>query len=146
MVTVDYGATAEELLELYREYGWWDDREESDVRRALRSTDEVVLLRTGSEAGSGEPVAAARILTDYVYYAMVYDVIVAADRRGTGVGRELMTAVREHPRLREVSPSLLAREGLVPFYESCGFDAADEAVDHPDGEPEPLVWMVHGRE
>ncbi|WP_227374507.1 GNAT family N-acetyltransferase [Haladaptatus halobius] len=146
MATVDYGATAEELLELYREYEWWDDREEFDVRRALRSTDEVVLLRAGREQDESEPVATARILTDYVYYAMVYDVIVAADRRGTGVGRELLTAVREHPRLQEVSPSLLAREGLVPFYESCGFDVADEAVDHPDGEPEPLVWMVHGRE
>ncbi|WP_458188036.1 GNAT family N-acetyltransferase [Haladaptatus sp. NG-WS-4] len=146
MTAVEYGATAEELLELYREYEWWADRDESDVRRALRNTDEVVLLRDGHEDGVGEPIAAARILTDYVYYAMVYDVIVAADHRGQGIGQELLTAVREHPRLQEVSPSLLAREGLVPFYETCGFDVADQAVDHPDGEPEPLVWMVHSRE
>ncbi|WP_458205933.1 GNAT family N-acetyltransferase [Haladaptatus sp. NG-SE-30] len=156
MAIVEYGATAEELLELYREYEWWDDRDEADVRRALRNTDEVVLIRKdgeggGSEhdrdeSGQGKPVGSARILTDYVYYAMVYDVIVRADHRGQGIGQEFLTAVREHPRLQDVSLSLLAREGLVPFYESCGFHVADEAVDHPDGEPEPLAWMVHRRE
>ncbi|MFC3477534.1 GNAT family N-acetyltransferase [Halobacterium litoreum] len=141
MTAVEYGATAEELCSLYREYGWWADRDPESVRRALQNTDETVLVR--DEAG--DPVGAARILTDYVYYAMVYDVIVAADDRGEGVGREVMAAVREHPRLQDVAPSLLAREGLVPFYEACGFEVMDEAIEHPDGDPEPLSWMVHRR-
>jgi predicted GNAT family N-acyltransferase len=142
MATVEYGATAEALRALYRDYDWWNDRDVEDVRRALANTDEPVLLR--DEAG--EPVASARVLTDYVYYAMVYDVIVADDRRGDGLGEELMKAVREHPRLQDVSPALLAREGLVPFYEQCGFEVMDEAVEHPDGDPEPLSWLVHRRD
>lgn len=142
MTSVEYGATAEELCSLYREYDWWADRDVEAVRDALRNTDEVVLLRDES----GDPVASARVLTDYVYYAMVYDVIVAEDRRGEGLGADLMAAVRDHPRLQDVSPSLLAREGLVPFYESCGFEVLDEAVDHPDGDPEPLSWLVHERD
>jgi len=137
MVSVEYGASAAELCSLYREYEWWADREEADVRRALRNTDETVLLRS-----AGEPVAAARVLTDYTFYAMVYDVIVAEDVRGNGVGRELVEAVRDHPRLGDVTLSLLAREGLVSFYESCGFRVADESVAHPDGDPEPLSWLV----
>lgn len=142
MTSVEYGATAEELCSLYREYDWWADRDVEAVRDALRNTDEVVLLRDES----GDPVASARVLTDYVYYAMVYDVIVAEDRRGEGLGADLMAAVRDHPRLQDVSPSLLAREGLVPFYESCGFEVLDEEVDHPDGDPEPLSWLVHERD
>jgi predicted GNAT family N-acyltransferase len=142
MATVEYGATAEALRALYRDYDWWNDRDVEDVRRALANTDEPVLLR--DEAG--EPVASARVLTDYVYYAMVYDVIVADDRRGDGLGEELMKAVREHPRLQDVSPALLAREGLVPFSEQCGFEVMDEAVEHPDGDPEPLSWLVHRRD
>ena len=141
MVSVEYGATAEELCSLYREYDWWSDRDADDVRRALQNTDETVLLR----ADSGEAVAAARILTDYTFYAMVYDVIVAADRRGDGLGQELMAAVRNHPRLQDVNPALLAREGLVPFYEDCGFEVMDDEVEHPDGDPEPLSWLVHSR-
>jgi GNAT superfamily N-acetyltransferase len=142
MVSVTYGATVDELHSLYCEYDWWADRDRETVRRALEGTDEVVVLREGDD---GDPLAAARVLTDYVYYAMVYDVIVAEDRRGDGLGEELMAAVREHPRLQDVNPSLLAREGLVPFYETCGFDVMDEAIEHPDGEPESLRWMIHRR-
>ena len=143
MATVEYGATAEELCSLYREYDWWSDRDEADVRRALQHTDETVLL---CEDGSGEPLAAARVLTDYTFYAMVYDVIVTEARRGDGLGAELMATVRNHPRLQDVNPALLAREGLVPFYEDCGFEVMDDAVEHPDGDPEPLSWLVYSRE
>jgi len=142
MVSVTYGATVDELHSLYCEYDWWADRNRETVRRALEGTDEVVVLREGDD---GDPLAAARVLTDYVYYAMVYDVIVAEDRRGDGLGEELMAAVREHPQLQKVAPSLLAREGLVPFYEACGFDVMDEAIEHPNGDPEQLRWMIHRR-
>jgi GNAT superfamily N-acetyltransferase len=143
MVSVSYGSTADDLLALYREYDWWADRDPEDVRRALRHTDEVVVLRDDE---SGDPLAAARVLTDYVYYAMVYDVIVTERRRGDGLGADLVAGVVAHPRLQDVAPSLLAREGLVPFYESCGFDVMDEAIDHPDGDPEALRWMIHRRD
>jgi len=143
MPTVEYGATADELLALYRAYDWWADRDPESVRRALEHTDEVVVLRDDGE--SGDPLAAARVLTDYVYYAMVYDVIVTESRRSDGLGADLIAAVVAHPRLQDVAPSLLAREGLVPFYEACGFDVMDEAVDHPDGDPEPLRWLVYRR-
>ena len=142
MVSVSYGATADELLALYREYDWWADRDPESVRRALEHTDEVVVLR----GDDGEPLAAARVLTDYVYYAMVYDVIVTEDSRADGLGADLMAAIREHPLLQDVAPSLLAREGLVPFYEACDFEVMDEEIDHPDGDPEPLRWMIHRRD
>ncbi|MFB6071397.1 MAG: GNAT family N-acetyltransferase [Halobacterium sp.] len=142
MATVEYGATADELCSLYATYDWWADRDEREVSEALRNTDEVVLLRDET----GEPVASARVVTDYVYYAMVYDVIVAEDRRGDGLGADLLAAIIDHPRLQDVNPSLLAREGLVPFYESCGFEVMDEAVEHPDGDPEPLSWLLHRRD
>jgi GNAT superfamily N-acetyltransferase len=141
MVSVAYGATADELLSLYREYDWWADRAPEDVQRALEHTDEVVVLRDGD----GDALAAARVTTDYVYYAMVYDVIVTDNRRGDGLGAELMAAIRDHPRLQDVAPSLLAREGLVPFYEACGFEVMDEEIAHPDGDPEQLRWLVHRR-
>jgi GNAT superfamily N-acetyltransferase len=143
MPAVEYGASADELCSLYREYDWWADRELDSVRRALQNTDETVLLR---DAETGDPVASARVMTDYVYYAMVYDVIVAEDRRGDGLGADLMEAIRDHPRLQDVAPSLLAREGLIEFYESCGFEVMDEAIEHPDGDPEPLSWLLHERD
>ena len=144
MTTVDrsLGPPASgELLELYETYDWWDDRGESKVRRALAATDEVVALR---EEDTDDLVAAARILTDYTYYAMVFDVIVHEDHRGGGVGEDLMAAVATHPPLADLHLTLLAREGLVPFYESCGFHPQG-GIDHPDGDPEQLRFLAYRR-
>jgi len=158
--TVEYGVLDErertevvdEMLSVYRTYEWWADRDRGTWERALAETDELVVVRNDGAAGSdvedagdeendGDVIAAARVLTDYVCYAMVYDVIVHADRRGEGVGRLLVEGVTTHPRLDDVDPSLLAREGLVAFYERCGFEDPTP-IEHPEGEPEELHWLV----
>lgn len=152
-LTVEYDVLAEEpvpvvvesLQSLFETYGWWADRDAAAVRAAVEETDEVVFVREQSdpqdERAEQPVVAAARILTDYVYYAQVYDVIVRADRRGDGVGRTLVEGIADHPALSDVAPSLLAREGLVEFYEACGFEDPGD-IAHPDGDPEPLTWLV----
>ena len=66
---------AEALAALYDDYEWWDDRTVEDVRRALAETEVAVGVET-----DGELVAAARVLTDYTYYAKVYDVLRTAKR------------------------------------------------------------------
>lgn len=72
------------------------------------------------------------------------NVIVAADRRGEGFGGELMEAVATHPDIRDVDGlSLLCRRGLVPYYESVGFERFDPEIDVPEGGTEALVWMVY---
>jgi GNAT superfamily N-acetyltransferase len=128
------------LTALYGEYEWWADREESRVRRALAGSDVAV----GVETAGGDLVAAARVLTDRTFYAAVYDVIVATDRRREGVGRALMEGVRDHPVLDSVDGiSLLCREGLVPFYESVGFTEFERPVAVPEGGTEQLVRMTY---
>lgn len=74
----------------------------------------------------------------------MYDVIVAADRRGEGSGGELMAAVRDHLDLRSVDGlSLLCREGLVPFYESVSFELFAPEMEIPKGGREELVRMKY---
>lgn len=133
---------APDLLDLYETYGWWADREVAPLRRALAATDEAVALRDDE---TGDLVAAARVLTDYTYYAMVYDVIVREGRRGEGLGERLMAALETHPPLSGLHLSLLAREGLVPFYEACEFEELG-AVERPDGEAEPMRFLVYSRD
>lgn len=131
-------ADAAQLTALYRDYEWWADRSVEDVRTALAETEVAV----GVEA-DGDLVAAARVLTDYTYYATVYDVIVATDRRGEGFGETLLDAVVDHPDLQStVGLSLLCRRGLVPFYESVGFELMEPRIDVPEGESEDLVRMT----
>jgi len=73
-----------------------------------------------------------------------HHVVVAADRRGDGVGRRLVRAVVGHPDLRRLpGPSLLCREGLVPFHESVGFEEYGDTVELPGRSREPLVRMIY---
>lgn len=146
----------EELLALYRSYDWWADRSLEDVERAIEGTDVLVGLRDEEAGGDfrngddetpeGTLVAAGRVLTDYIYYAKIYDVIVADPYRGDGIGERLMDAILDHPDLSRLdSLALNCRTGLVDFYERCGFEEFDGRVEHPDGDEEELHLMLYER-
>ncbi|AGN00519.1 hypothetical protein L593_02840 [Salinarchaeum sp. Harcht-Bsk1] len=124
---------------LYEDYEWWADREVEGVRSALEDTDVAIGVTV-----DGRLAAAARVVTDFTYYAMVYDVIVAADRRGEGHGDRLLEAIVEHADLQELPRlALLCRRGLVPYYESVGFELFDPEIDVPEGGTEELVRMTY---
>jgi len=115
----------DDLLRLYRNEWWTDDRERKDVGRMLEGSDEVVGFQ---DVGTNELVAFARVLTDYTYKAVVFDVIVADSHRDVGLGDRLVGAVVDHPRLADVEyVELYCLGELVEFYERWGF--ADDMGD-----------------
>ena len=62
------------------------------------------------------------MLTDRTCFAMIFDVIVTPERRGTGLGAELMTRVPARPELHDVrSIELVCQPDLTGFYEPFGF-------------------------
>ena len=113
------GDLPEQLHALYLQEWWTNRRELDDVRRMLEGSDVVIGFvdeETGVLAGF------ARVITDYVYKALVLDVIVEASSRKTGLGARLMDEVIEHPQLRDVLHfELYCRPELVAFYERWGF-------------------------
>lgn len=138
---------ADALTALYHTFEWWDDREETRVRRSIAGADAMVGLVAGGEdvedgvsnggldgvdedalalADGGVLLGSARVVTDEVYYARIYDVLLAAGVRGDGHDEGLVRAAREHPLLSDVDTiTLSCREGLAPFYERCGFERHD---------------------
>jgi GNAT superfamily N-acetyltransferase len=133
-------ADAPALTALYEEYDWWADRNVERVRVALEATEVAV----GVDRDGEGLVAAARVLTDYAYYANVFDVVVAADHRGEGVGQLLLEGVLDHPDLAAIDGlALLCREGLVGFYESVGFERFGPEMAVPEGGHEELVRMTY---
>ena len=108
-----------QLMELYREEWWSNSRTEAEVRRMLKGSD---ILFAVTERGSKDLIAFARVLTDDVYFALVFDVIVGSEHRGGGVGRSLMDAIVAHPRIQGVrSIELVCQPELVEFYKKWGF-------------------------
>ncbi len=108
-----------ELLALYRGEWWCKTRTLVDVRAMLLGCDLIVGLL---DEGTSELVAFSRVLSDGVYKAMVFDVIVRPDFRGRGLGDLLMRTIVEHPSLSKVeSIELYCLPEMVSFYEKWGF-------------------------
>jgi GNAT superfamily N-acetyltransferase len=130
----------EELWRMYQNEWWSRDRTLHDVRRAVRHSD-LVFAFCDSETGS--LVAFARVLTDFVYKALVFDVIVARPHRDLGLGRMLLDAVTSHPALLFVEHiELYCRDEMVPFYEKWGFTARLPALRFMRKKQEP--WLASG--
>jgi GNAT superfamily N-acetyltransferase len=108
-----------ELNGLYHGEWWSSGRTLEDVRRMVAASSVVVGL---ADRGTGRLAAFARVVTDGVFKALIFDVIVAPAFRGRGVGAALMDAVLAHPELRGVRHvELYCLPEMVPFYRRWGF-------------------------
>ena len=88
----------DQLMALYANEFWCSERRKADVAKMLDNTSIVLGIKTGD----GQLVGFARVQTDYVYQATVYDVIAHPDWRGRKIGRMLMDAIVGHDQLRGV--------------------------------------------
>ncbi len=109
----------QELHALYQGEWWTRGRSLGDVRRVVQHSDLVIAICSEPE---GRLVAFARVLTDRVFKAVIFDVIVAPERRKEGLGRRLMDSIVRHPELRQVRHvELYCLPEMVAFYEKWGF-------------------------
>jgi GNAT superfamily N-acetyltransferase len=108
-----------DLVLLYQSEWWTNGRQEADVRQMLRHCDLIVAI---TEAASGRLLGFARVLTDFVYKALIFDVIVDTAYRSQGLGRKLMEAVVNHQGLQSVKHlELYCLPEMVPYCERWGF-------------------------
>jgi predicted GNAT family N-acyltransferase len=125
-VVTDHRGYLEDLVDCYHSHDWWVGRSESDVERAVANSDVFVGLVDSTD----RLVAAGRVLTDFVYYGKIYDVIVHEDVRDETVGEQLLEEITGHPDLGDVDTiSLSCEDELVELYESCGFEKHDAASE-----------------
>lgn len=109
----------DDLMELYRSTYWARDRSPEDVRRMLDHTD---LLFTLVDTEDEHLVGFARVLTDTVYKALIFDVMVRPERRGEGFARTLLESILSHPELKRVKHfELYCRDDVIELYKKWGF-------------------------
>jgi GNAT superfamily N-acetyltransferase len=109
----------DDLMALLRSAWWSATRTPEDVRRLIAGPS---LFFFAAERASGRLVAMARALTDGVYKAMVFDVIVLPEHQGAGLGRLVMEELLGHPAVRGAQHvELYCLPDLEPFYERWGF-------------------------
>ncbi|WP_017314338.1 GNAT family N-acetyltransferase [Mastigocladopsis repens] len=109
-----------DLLDLYKNEFWSNKRKREDVLKMLAASDIVVALVDESD----RLIAFTRVLTDFVYRATIYDVIVKPTLRKMGLGAKLIDAVITHSELASVEQfALYCLPEMIPFYERWGFTA-----------------------
>ena len=75
-----------ELYDFYSLQWWTKGRSFEDLLRMLEGSD----ITIGCCGGNGKLIGFARVITDYTFKAMIFDVIVRQDYQGTGTGRKIM--------------------------------------------------------
>ena len=89
-------AQAKQLHELYQQEWWTAGRTLEDVRAMLTGSNYVYGICDGDTA---QLAGFARVLSDGVFKALVFDVIVDPAHRGQQIGRKLMRRILADPRL-----------------------------------------------
>src|SRR5579871_4467394 len=106
----------QQLRALQQETSWAQDRSPLDLQRAVAASDLVLTAWIGTTL-----VGCVRVLSDFVYRAVLCDVVVHPDHRQQGIGRLLVEGVTGHPRLARVQKFTLLTATARPFYERLGW-------------------------
>ena len=108
------------LVALYRQAPWANTRAIDDAGEMLTHTDVAVTAWDGNRL-----VGFGRVLTDYVYRASIWDVIVDTTYQGQDIGTQIIQRILEHPDLKRVELFWLCTRS-PGFYEKLGFSSNEQ--------------------
>ena len=109
-----------ELHALYQQEWWTESRSLSDTVKCIEGSQ----ICIGVIDSSGTLQGFVRVLTDYIFKALIFDLIVTNNDRGTGIGNKLLALVKNHQQLQGVKHfELYCLPELFSFYEQQGFSS-----------------------
>ncbi|CAD5955599.1 putative N-acetyltransferase ycf52 [Planktothrix tepida] len=113
----------QDLEQLYKQ-GWWShQRTSKDIQKMLNHSDIIIGL---VDSDTQKLIGFTRVLTDYTYRALIWDVLVESSYQNQGLGKKLIDEILTHPALKDVEAFLLmCLPEMVPFYEKLGFHLSD---------------------
>ena len=114
------------LLDLFDQADWAKGRTETDTLEMLAHSDLVVSAWDGDIL-----VGVGRVLSDYVYRASIWDVIVHRGYQGQDIGTQIIHQILHHPTLQRVELFWLCTRNKQAFYATLGFS---------DREQTGMVW------
>lgn len=111
---------ASQLVRLFHQAPWAKARSLEETRDMLSHTDLALCAWDGDQL-----VGFGRVLSDFVYRATIWDVIVDHAYQKQGIGTEIVQRILHHPRLTKVELFWLCtrRPG---FYEKLGFSSREQ--------------------
>jgi ribosomal protein S18 acetylase RimI-like enzyme len=110
-----------QLQRLLDQHSFWaQGRERSRLARMLSGSQAVVSAWRGRQL-----VGFGRATSDGIYRAVLWDVVVAIEHQGQGVGRRIVEALLMSPGLARVERVYLMTTNGSGFYQQLGFKACE---------------------
>ncbi len=103
-----------DVMKLYHDAGWWEERQEQAIENMLREVPSV-----GAWIGD-TLIGFARAVTDGKFRAYIEDVVIHSSYREEGIGTNLVSKLLDELSHIDVI-SLFCEEHLIPFYEKSNF-------------------------
>jgi ribosomal protein S18 acetylase RimI-like enzyme len=103
-----------DVMKLYNDAGWWEERQEQEIENMLR-----VVPSVGVWIGD-TLIGFARAVTDGKFRAYVEDVVIHSSYREEGIGTHLVSKLLDELSHIDVI-SLFCEEHLIPFYKKSNF-------------------------
>ena len=115
LLTSKYAA---DVLRLYKQTWWAADRDLSSTVSVMEGSD----LNVGVFDPASNLIGYARVITDGVEKAMIFDVIVDEAYQGKKMGRLIMGSILSSEVCADVNHiELYCKEEMKPFYKKMGF-------------------------
>jgi N-acetylglutamate synthase-like GNAT family acetyltransferase len=109
------------LRRLFQKHAFWaENRSNSDLKRMLAGSTVVVSLWRGKRL-----VGFGRAHSDGIHRAVLWDIVVAGDLQGKGLGRRVVEALLAAPAIRNVERVYLMTTNSAGFYKQLGFTEAN---------------------
>jgi predicted GNAT family N-acyltransferase len=107
-----------QVHQLYKEVWWGKQRSLEDTIDCVRGSQ----ICIGILDKDLNLIGFARIISDFIYKAIIFDVIVSTNYRGNGLGQKLMLLIKNHAKLKKVKHfELYCLPEMEIFYSSFGF-------------------------
>lgn len=106
---------------------WWSkDRTREEFATMMKHCIPFALIDNESQ----QLVGFARVMTDEVRYAYIYDVMVEENLRGNGLGKLIMSAILNYRVMSKIKYcELTCTQDMVSYYEQLGYkDNYDDVV------------------
>ena len=123
------------LLALFEQADWARGRALEDIQRMLTETDVTISAWDGTQL-----VGFVRVLTDYVYRASIWDVIVDVSYQDEDIGKGLIQRILRHTSLAQVELFWLCTRRYQGFYASLGFSDKEQIGMVWDRQKHPSLW------
>lgn len=121
LTSIEKPIKANEVIELYKDAGWWNERTEQDMEKMLSQAMAVGAWENNKLIGF------ARVISDGIFRAYIEDVVIHSSFNRKGIGTQLIAKVVEGLFNIDVI-SLFCEEDLIAFYSKNEFKKSKSQI------------------